>query len=145
LNRAAPNGDPEDEADAFAGESLAPAALFRPDLRGVTFDRLPNLKMYWRLSMKGIIKRGQAIGAIDRHTATRFYKQHSARGYSVAEPYPPSPDRPRCYNRPSTLIYRFTSTRQTNWQPPSASTPRSSTRATRQAGTRSRRQCRQSV
>lgn len=94
MHHVAPNGDPEDEADAFAGEFLAAAALFRPDLRGVTFDRLPNLKMYWRLSMKGIIKRGQAIGAIDQPSATRLYKQHSARGYNTAEPYPLSSEPP---------------------------------------------------
>lgn len=94
MHHVAPSGDPEDEADAFAGEFLAPAALFRPDLRGVKFDRLPNLKMYWRLSMKGIIKRGQVIGAIDQQAATRLYKQHSARGYSTAEPYPLGPEPP---------------------------------------------------
>lgn len=94
MHHIAPNGDPEQEADAFAGEFLAPVGLFRPDLRGVTFDRLPNLKMYWRLSMKGIIKRGQTVGAIDQQTATRLYKQHSARGYNAAEPYPLSAEPP---------------------------------------------------
>lgn len=84
----APNGEPEAEADEFAGEFLAPAAQFRPSLQGnLRFDRLPNLKAYWRLSMKGVIRRAQAIGAIDQATATRLYKQHSARGYNAAEPF----------------------------------------------------------
>lgn len=94
MHHVAPNGDPEQEADAFAGEFLAPAAIFRPSLRGMTFDSLPNLKTYWRLSMKGIIKRAQVLGAIDARTSTRFYKQHSARGYNTVEPYPLPPEPP---------------------------------------------------
>lgn len=94
MHHVAPNGDPEDEADAFAGEFLSPVASFRPDLRGLTFDRLPNLKAYWRLSMKGIIRRARTIDAIDVYAATRLYKQHSARGYNAAEPYPLTPELP---------------------------------------------------
>lgn len=89
-----PEGDPEKEADAFAGEFLAPVALFKADVRRLTFDRLPQLKTYWGLSMKGIIKRAQTVGAIDPKTATRLYKQHSARGYNSAEPYPLKPEQP---------------------------------------------------
>jgi len=88
MHATPPAGDPEKEADDFAGEFLAPAALFLADTRRLTFDRLPQLKSYWGLSMKGIIKRAQTIGAIDPKTATRLYKQHSARGYNSAEPYP---------------------------------------------------------
>ena len=88
MHHIAPDGDPEEEADAFAGEFLAPAVPFRQSLRGITFDRLANLKAYWGLSMKGIIRRGRAIDAIDPQTAMRLYKQHSARGYNTAEPYP---------------------------------------------------------
>jgi Zn-dependent peptidase ImmA (M78 family)/transcriptional regulator with XRE-family HTH domain len=94
MHHIAPSGDPEIEADAFAGEFLAPEALFRPDCRRLTFDRLPNLKSYWRLSMKGIIKRAQTVGAIDQTTTVRLYKQHSARGYNTVEPYPVAPEPP---------------------------------------------------
>ncbi len=93
MHMAAPSGDPEEEAEAFAGEFLAPQAYFRHDARRLTFDRLPNLKAYWRISMKAIIKRAHVIGAIDDRTAVRLYKQHSARGYNSAEPYP-IPDEP---------------------------------------------------
>lgn len=88
------SGDPEEEADAFAGEFLAPATLFRPDVRRLTFDRLPQLKAYWGLSMKGVITRALAIGAINRPAAIKLYKQHSARGYNAAEPYPVKPEPP---------------------------------------------------
>ncbi len=89
-----PNGDPEAQADAFAGEFLAPAKQFKPTAKRLTFDRLPQLKAYWGLSMKGVIKRAQTLGAIDPKVAVRLYKQHSSRGYNSAEPYPLSPEPP---------------------------------------------------
>ncbi len=94
MHATPPGSDPEEEADAFAGEFLAPSSLFRHDVRGLKLDRLPQLKSYWRISMKGIIKRAQTIGAIDRQAAIRLYKQHSARGYNSAEPYSLSPEPP---------------------------------------------------
>ncbi len=97
MHHIAPDGDPESEADSFAGEFLAPRGLFKPDCRNLTFNRLPNLKAYWRISMKAVIKRAEAVGAIDRQAAVRLYKQHSARGFNTVEPYP-VPD------EPSTLI-----------------------------------------
>lgn len=86
--------DPEEQADAFARELLTPREVFRHDVRNLKFDKLPALKTYWRLPMKGIIKGAHAIGAINQATATRLYKQHSARGYNTAEPYPLSPEPP---------------------------------------------------
>lgn len=87
-------GDQEEQADAFAGELLAPQSIFGPQVRRLTFQKLPQLKAYWRISMKAVIKRAQAIGAIDNTTAVRLYKQHSARGYNRAEPYPLDPEPP---------------------------------------------------
>lgn len=94
MHAVPPVGDPEEEADAFAGEFLAPRSLIVPDLRRLTFDRLHPLKMAWRLSMKALIMRAQRAGAIDQAAATRLYKQYSARGYNTAEPYPLSPEPP---------------------------------------------------
>jgi Zn-dependent peptidase ImmA (M78 family) len=83
-----PLGDPEKEADEFAAEFLAPAAQITPALRRLAFDRLFPLKATWRLSIKALIFRAEAVGAIDRQTAVRLYKQYSARGYNAGEPYP---------------------------------------------------------
>src|SRR5207248_2555428 len=62
-------------------------------IRGLTFERLPQLKAYWRLSMKALITRAARLGAIDAAASTRLYKQYSARRYNVQEPYslPPEP------------------------------------------------------
>jgi Zn-dependent peptidase ImmA (M78 family) len=87
MHHNAPTGDPEAEADEFAGEFLAPEAYFRPACRRLTFDRLGNLKSFWRISMKAVIKRAHFVNAIDDATALRLYKQHSARGYNSVEPF----------------------------------------------------------
>jgi Zn-dependent peptidase ImmA (M78 family) len=87
-------GDMESEADAFAGEFLAPRQELGPDLRNLSFSRLPPLKMYWRISMKAIITRGQKIGAIDPMSASRLYKQYSYRRYNDGEPFPLPPETP---------------------------------------------------
>lgn len=80
--------DLEGQADAFAGEFLAPRRLLLPDLRRLEFARLPTLKMHWRISMKALIKRAEVLGAIERDQAVRLYKQYSARHYNNAEPFP---------------------------------------------------------
>lgn len=80
--------DLEAQADAFAGEFLAPRRLLLPDLKSLSFNKLPALKMHWRLSMKALIKRAEVIHAIDRNTAVRMYKQYSARRWNFAEPHP---------------------------------------------------------
>lgn len=80
--------DLEAQADAFAGEFLAPRRLILPDLKKLTFSRLPALKMHWRLSMKTLIRRAETLDAIDRNTAAKMYKQYSARRWNFAEPHP---------------------------------------------------------
>ena len=82
-----PTADPEGEANAFAAEFLAPAHEIYPSLEGLRFNDLQALKMYWKISMKALIMRAAAIGAIDEQESVRLYKQHSARGYNTREPY----------------------------------------------------------
>jgi Zn-dependent peptidase ImmA (M78 family) len=87
-------GDPEQQADEFAGEFLAPRLEITSDLRNVPFARLPNLKLYWRISMKALIRRAQQIGAMDALAASRLYRQYSYRRYGSGEPYLMSPEPP---------------------------------------------------
>jgi Zn-dependent peptidase ImmA (M78 family) len=94
MHAVPPTGDPEAQADAFAAEFLTPRALIAPDLRRVTFDRLFPLKMTWRVSIKALIVRAERTGGVDSDAARRLYKQYSARGYNVDEPYPLPPELP---------------------------------------------------
>jgi Zn-dependent peptidase ImmA (M78 family)/transcriptional regulator with XRE-family HTH domain len=98
MHASAPLGDPELEADDFAGELLAPASVTKPLLRQLDFHQLPTCKQYLRISMKAVIRRAQRLGAIDQAKAVRLYKQYSARGYNTREPYTLSPE-------PATLIH----------------------------------------
>ena len=82
------SGDLEEEADAFAGEFLAPRHQIAPELRRLEFAKLPALKMRWRVSMKAIIKRAEVLGSIDRDSAVRLYKRYSALRWNAVEPYP---------------------------------------------------------
>lgn len=75
------------QADAFAGEFLAPRRLILPDLKRLIFSRLPALKMHWRLSMKALINRAETLGVIDRDSAVKMYKKYSARRWNFAEPH----------------------------------------------------------
>lgn len=84
--------DLEAQADAFAGEFLAPRQQFASQVKNLTFAQLPALKMQWRISMKTIIRRAEAVGSITKQTSTRFYKQYSARRWNNAEPHPVSPE-----------------------------------------------------
>ncbi len=88
MHAVPPSQDPEEQADAFAAEFLAPSGLIVPDLRRLTFDRLYPLKMTWRVSMKALIVRAQRTSVIDTARAQRLFKQYSARGYNSGEPYP---------------------------------------------------------
>jgi Zn-dependent peptidase ImmA (M78 family)/transcriptional regulator with XRE-family HTH domain len=97
MHAFAPEGDQEAQADAFAGEFLAPERVFRPQVSRLDFTKLAPLKTFWRISMKAVITRAQKIGAIDPMTATKLYKQYSARRYNSGEPYKLSPE-------PSTLL-----------------------------------------
>jgi len=98
--------DMEAEADAFAGEFLAPRGLVLPDLRGLTFARLPALKVQWRLSMKALIKRAEVIGAIDRAQAVRLYKQYSAHHWHNAEPWPLPIEEPTLLREAANVHFR---------------------------------------
>ncbi len=100
------SGDMEEEADAFAGEFLAPKGLVMPDLQGLTFARLPALKMKWRLTMKALIKRAEVIGAVDRPQAIRLYKQYSAHRWHNAEPYPLPLESPTLLREAATVHVR---------------------------------------
>lgn len=89
-----PSPDPEGRADRFAAELLAPAELVRPGLRRLSMERLPALKLHWRVSMKALIRRAKELGAVSEIDATRLYKQYSARGFNRVEPYPITEETP---------------------------------------------------
>jgi Zn-dependent peptidase ImmA (M78 family) len=81
-----PRPDMEKEANRFAAEFLMPEVDISPYLGSLTFNKLLDLKIYWKCSMQSIVKRAKDIGAIPERTATYLFKQLSKAGYRTKEP-----------------------------------------------------------
>lgn len=89
-------GDPEEEANVFAQEFLTPRDEIVPDLKRLTFARLPALKQYWRVSMKALITTADKLGALPKSKIKSLYVQYSRAGYNQpnGEPWPLEPESP---------------------------------------------------
>ncbi|WNG24120.1 ImmA/IrrE family metallo-endopeptidase [Cystobacter fuscus] len=74
----------EAEADRFASELLMPADDIYSDLRGLTLEKLAQLKLYWKVSMRALIMRADQLGAIPPNRKRTLLMQMSKMG--VAEP-----------------------------------------------------------
>ncbi|MFG1416999.1 XRE family transcriptional regulator [Xanthobacter sp. V0B-10] len=88
IMHAIPSDEMEDQADAFAGELLAPASQLRSDFIGgkVTLERLVQLKRYWRVSVASLLYRGSHAGFLSKNQADYLWRQLSARGWRKREP-----------------------------------------------------------
>ena len=63
----------EDEADAFAGAFLLPAAEIRPQLRRFDLRQLANLKLYWKVSMAALAVRADRLKLITPYQSKMFW------------------------------------------------------------------------
>lgn len=71
-----PHESMEDEADAFAAEFLTPADVIKPQLVHVkrwNARELAQLKLYWRVSLHMLVKRGSDLGVISPEVARAAY------------------------------------------------------------------------
>lgn len=87
MHATPPSADPEEQANRFALEFLAPEAELKPDLRDVTFRRLPMLKAYWRMSMAALANAAKTIGALPDNKVRSLFVQISRAGYRTGEPF----------------------------------------------------------
>lgn len=76
----------EAEANAFAGEFLAPEREIRSQLRGLTMARLPGLKRHWRISMASLIVQAKDLNAIGPDDYQRLWRDMSRMGLRKREP-----------------------------------------------------------
>ena len=81
-----PRPDMEKEANRLAGELLMPEKEIASSLRSLNFNKLLDLKMYWKCSMQAIIMRAKDIGAIPERSAYYLFAQLSKAGYRTREP-----------------------------------------------------------
>ena len=89
-----PSPEMESEADRFAAEFLLPARDIKPQLRGVTIHKLPDLKLQWRASMASLIYRSKTLGTISERQARSLFMRLSQNGWRVKEPCPIDHDQP---------------------------------------------------
>lgn len=85
----------EDEANAFAGEFLVPAASLREEWpRAATVDTLLPLKKHWGVSLAALIRRGFDAGLLDEEDYRRWNIQLSTTGMHRREPEPAMRENP---------------------------------------------------
>lgn len=76
----------EQEADAFAGEFLAPAHELKPMLWNLDIPKLAGLKREWKISMQALVMQAYRLGVINnRHRQSLFLRMSKA-GYRQREP-----------------------------------------------------------
>lgn len=86
--------DPEKEANTFASEFLMPEAEIRPDLIGLRINDLPDLKMRWKASMRGIVYWAKELGMISADQARYMFMKLNQRFGVKHEPIPLQPEPP---------------------------------------------------
>jgi Zn-dependent peptidase ImmA (M78 family)/transcriptional regulator with XRE-family HTH domain len=88
--------DPEEMAQQFAAEFLAPAAQVLADLKAapVTPARLLQLKQTWLISATALLRRAYDLAVIPESAYRRISAQTSALGWRKGEPDPLPAERP---------------------------------------------------
>lgn len=93
-----PDGNVEDEANSFAGEFLLPARDIRGFLQRCTLQKLASLKPYWKVSMQALLMRASQLSLISDRQKYSLWKQISAAGYRMAEPFALEPEKPSLFS-----------------------------------------------
>lgn len=70
----------EDEAFAFAQEFLVPAREISPYLGNLTMRQLAHLKKHWRVSMRALVMRADAMGRLTERQARWLWVQLAREG-----------------------------------------------------------------
>lgn len=76
----------EREADDFASEFLMPKSEILPTLSNLTFQKLGDLKRYWLVSMRAVVRRAKNLGVIDEKQYRNLQIDFSRNGYTKKEP-----------------------------------------------------------
>jgi Zn-dependent peptidase ImmA (M78 family)/transcriptional regulator with XRE-family HTH domain len=85
----------ENEADAFAGAFLLPAAEIKPQLRRFDLRQLANLKLYWKVSMAALAVRADRLKLITPYQSKMFWIEMGKLGYRKREPNEPPKEHPK--------------------------------------------------
>lgn len=95
----------EKQADEFAAEFLTPAKEVRPHIANPSLGKLARVKTYWKVSIKSLIYRANALKLITPSQYTGLNVNYSKAGYSKGEPFPIPVERPS--NLSSAVSYHL--------------------------------------
>jgi len=85
----------ERQADEFAAELLMPREDVYPCLRGLTMQRLRDLKHDWGVSMQSLLRRAHELGLMSKYEITQYHILFAKRGWRKREPETIPPEESR--------------------------------------------------
>lgn len=89
----------EQEADRFASEFLMPEKEIKNSLRNLNFNKLGDLKRYWKVSMRSLVRRAKDLGLLNQQEYKNFQINFSRRGMATSEPIPLPEEKPYLLNQ----------------------------------------------
>jgi Zn-dependent peptidase ImmA (M78 family) len=89
----------EQEADRFASEFLMPEKEIKNSLRNLNFNKLGDLKRYWKVSMRSLVRRAKDLGLLEPQEYRNFQINFSRQGMSKSEPIPLPEEKPYLLNQ----------------------------------------------
>lgn len=78
--------DVEKEANIFASEFLAPSREIGIDLKYLNANKVMELKLYWRISIKSILYKAKSLGALTNDQYRRWMTMYNAKRWASGEP-----------------------------------------------------------
>jgi len=90
-----PKANMDEEANQFAGEFLMPRNDISGSFYPISLDVLARKKLYWKVSMQSLLKRGCDLGEISERYGRFLWMQMGKFGYRSCEPHEGMIDRER--------------------------------------------------
>jgi Zn-dependent peptidase ImmA (M78 family) len=89
----------EKQADQFAGAFLIPASQAKYQFRNLTYSKLADFKIYWKVSKQAIIYRAKDVGAISETKFKSLFIELSRFGERKREKHEIDIDKPTLFNK----------------------------------------------
>lgn len=91
--------DIEKEANQFATEFLAPSNEIKSDLIYLNANKLMELKLYWKMSIKALLYKAKTLGTMSEDQYRRWMTTYNMKRWSAGEPVEFDISTPRLLSR----------------------------------------------
>lgn len=88
----------ERQADEFAANFLMPTQDIKPYIGTVTFAKLGRVKIFWKVSIKSLIKRAYDLKLITNYQYKTLSIEYNKARYNEGEPHPIDVEKPTLLN-----------------------------------------------